>query len=361
MEVLMGARSDGVRRVKRAGRLVWVIDFSYLDKDGRERRYRRDAHVQTAEGARGEARMRQKLAFETGSPDPRPAAPTFAEFVETKFRPLHLKVKCRPATIERYEYLLDQGILTAFGNVRLDESFLAPTRGYVAELVARGVQPRPHVSFVRTVLRSAFELGVLEKLPDLPPLPKAGKKLPDAPTTEHVRRLLDVAPGWLRPAVALAAYAGMRQGEVRALQVRDVDLTNDKILVRRAFSGDEVLTPKSSHERVVPLLPELREILLPALRSKLPAARVISTLAGTTPSRAHVLTALKYHERKHGLREWSFHALRHFFISELVRRGVSVEVVRILAGHSKLDVTQRYVHAEASELRAGIARLSGNG
>lgn len=121
-----------------------------------------------------------------------------------------------------------------------------------------------------------------------------------------------------------------------------------------------MLTPKSTHERVIPLIPELRELLTPALRSKLPTARVVLTSAGTTPRRSHVLTVLKYYEKKLGLRAWSFHALRHFFISELVRRRVSVEVVRILAGHSTLAVTQRYIHAEASELRTGIRFSLGN-
>ncbi len=50
-----------------------------------------------------------------------------------------------------------------------------------------------------------------------------------------------------------------------------------------------------------------------------------------------------------------------FFISALVRNGESVEVVRLLAGHSKLDVTQRYVHAEASELRSAMSRLKVTG
>ncbi len=137
-------------------------------------------------------------------------------------------------------------------------------------------------------------------------------------------KLLANAHAWIRPAIALAAYAGLRAGEVRALEVRDVDLVNDRILVRRAFSGDEVLTPKSSHERVVPLLPELREILMPALRSKLPTARVVLTRTGRTPRRSHALSALKHLEKKLGTRPWSFHALRHFFISELVRRRVNI-------------------------------------
>jgi site-specific recombinase XerD len=40
-----------------------------------------------------------------------------------------------------------------------------------------------------------------------------------------------------------------------------------------------------------------------------------------------------------------------------VRHGASVEAVRMLAGHSKLDVTQRYVHANAADLAAAIAKL----
>ena len=82
-----------------------------------------------------------------------------------------------------------------------------------------------------------------------------------------------------------------------------------------------------------------------------------ATGSAETPGRSNVLTTLKNFEKKLGLREWSFHVLRHFFISALVRHGASIEVVRLLAGHSKLDVTQRYVHAEAGELRSAMALL----
>ena len=76
--------------------------------------------------------------------------------------------------------------------------------------------------------------------------------------------------------------------------------------------------------------------------------------------RQRVLGALKRLEQQLGVREWSFHSLRHYFCSALIRRGASVEAVRLLAGHSKLDVTQRYVHATGDDLRAAIARLPGN-
>src|SRR5262249_36776550 len=53
---------------------------------------------------------------------------------------------------------------------------------------------------------------------------------------------------------ALTIFAGLREGEVRAIEVRDIDLKQDLIRVRRAFSDDEVLTPKSGNERIVPII-----------------------------------------------------------------------------------------------------------
>lgn len=55
---------------------------------------------------------------------------------------------------------------------------------------------------------------------------------------------------------------------------------------------------------------------------------------------------------------WSFHQLRHSFCSTLVRNGVSVEAVRVLAGHAELKTTQRYVHASAADLKAAVLTLA---
>jgi hypothetical protein len=120
MEASMGVRSDGVRKAVRDGEVRWIIDFRFRDKDGREQRYRRDASVQSAAGARAEAERLKRLAAETGSLDLRPPSPTFSEFVETRFRTLVMTTRCRPSTRERYDALFRQGILAAFGAKRLD-------------------------------------------------------------------------------------------------------------------------------------------------------------------------------------------------------------------------------------------------
>lgn len=151
-----------------------------------------------------------------------------------------------------------------------------------------------------------------------------------------------------------------RQGEVRALEVRDVDLKGGVITVRRALSEGEAVSPKSGHERVVPLWPRLAEVLTEALRGKLPAARVVLNQSGRTPSRQAVWTELHALLVRHQLTERSFHALRHYFVTALVRGGANLEAVRELAGHSKLHTTQRYVHATGADLLDAIGRLPGN-
>jgi len=182
------------------------------------------------------------------------------------------------------------------------------------------------------------------------------RKVPDAPSPEEVEAIL-LAPGWLSLAVALGAMAGLRMGEVRALEVRDVDFEGHRILVRRAMSEETSLTPKSGHEREVPLAAGLEVRLREAVRDKLPRARVVLDDSGQTPSRQQVLHQFKRFLGKNGLKERSFHSLRHYFISALMNNGAGAEAVRVLAGHSKLEMTQRYVHAATAHLRAAIDKL----
>ncbi len=355
----MSVRGSLVRKEVRSGKLHWVIDFRFRDREEREQRYRRDATLQTAAGARAEAERLYMLAMTTGSVQARGETTTFSTFVDGTFSRLFLP-RYRPATRVRYKALLKQGIRDTFGSKRLDSIDTATLRAFVATLQERKVQPRGPANFVRTVLRAAVETGALAAMPAFPPVPRQGRKLPDAPSDEELAAMLTHAGGWLRAAIALAAFAGLRMGEVRALEVRDVDLAGGRILVRRALSEDEVMPPKSGHERVVPLAPELAAAIGGALRDKLPTARLVLNVHGRTPGRTHVLGALKALQRRKALPERSFHALRHYFCSTLVRRGASLEAVRLLAGHGDLHTTQRYVHAGGGDLEAAIAKFSGN-
>ena len=354
----MGAKNlSGVREVERDGRRVIVVDFRYRDGAGRTQRYCRDAEVQTLTAAKAEAQRLRLRAATSGTLVRAAPSPTLSTFAASTAWAQHLATRCRPATRERYNDLLGQGMLAVLGPRRLDEMTPQDFRRFEASLRERGVQARGPLSLLRTLLRTAVAAGALAALPELPTLPPKSRKLPDAPDAGEVTAMLQHATGWVRTAVALSAYAGLRMGEVRALEVRDVDLAGGRLLIRRALSADEVVSPKSGHDRVVPIAPELAAQLRLALRHKLPTARVVLTTSGTTPRRQRVLSALRSLQKRHGLPARSFHSIRHAFCSMLVRAGASVEAVRLLAGHSKLDVTQRYVHATGGDLSAAIATL----
>src|SRR5262249_29057485 len=67
-----------------------------------------------------------------------------------------------------------------------------------------------------------------------------------------------------RVAFGLAAYAGLRLGEIRGLRWQDVDLDAGTVTVRRSLLTDGTAKPPKTKagERVVPILPALRRLLV---------------------------------------------------------------------------------------------------
>jgi site-specific recombinase XerD len=45
-------------------------------------------------------------------------------------------------------------------------------------------------------------------------------------------------------------------------------------------------------------------------------------------------------------------------MSPAIRRGASLEAVRVLASHSKLEMTQKYTHATIADLRSAMDKLA---
>jgi integrase len=363
METIMGARNrSSVRTEIRDGRKTLIIDFRYKDKDGRKRRYRRDASLQTAAGARGEAERLMRLAAERGTLEAQASTPTLAEFAREGFTRLVLP-RFRPGTRERYERLLSkEQLLAKIGAKRINEVGATEFRTVEATVRERGTDPRPHLALLRTLLREAYELGVIAAMPRLPPLPPKPRKLPSAPSWEVVDRLIRESTGWLRTAIALAYYASARSGEARAMRVCDIDFRANMVNVRVAYSHTTLTMPKSGAERRVPLAAPLRAILLEAIRGKEPQDRLVVDDEGATPTRQLLYRVFVALEKRLGITPaWSYHSVRHAFASLAVERGANIEAVRELMGHADLTATSRYVHATARDKRSVVALLVGNG
>ena len=202
--------------------------------------------------------------------------------------------------------------------------------------------------------------GYLETMPRTPKLPPVGRKQPREVRFDDVEAVLAESSESAKLAFSLAAFAGLRASEIRGLRWSDVDLKSDTITVRRALTGGHEVTPKSHHQRVIPSAGRLRALLDAAsTKKKNPWAPVATTEAGKLWGEWGLNQALKRAQARAERDGWSFHDLRHFFATELFRRGASAPVVQQLLGHADLATTQRYADMRAIERRPSRSSIAG--
>ena len=142
--------------------------------------------------------------------------------------------------------------------------------------------------------------------------------------------------------MALAAFTGMRRGELLALRWLDVDLPNRRLYLRETKNGSL---------RVL-VLNELAVQVLASLPQEGPSDAV---LTGVDPQRLTVYTRRLF--AKLGIHDASFHSLRHTAASWLVMKGVDLYAVGKLLGHKTPRMTQRYAHLSPQYMAEAVGKL----
>lgn len=358
-----------VRKIERGGSPRWVIDILWKTPDGKRRRYRRDAQVNTATAARAEERrllveLGQKGEIVAVAPKPPPTdVPENRSFADavSAFQKTKAITHLKPSTRASYTEVLDRLLMPRFKGCDLDAITYTVAAELDADLVRSKLAPstrRNVLVVLRSVLRSAVDMQLLERMPELPKLPKVGRTILRVLSSAQVDELLRVAPPASRLAFSLAAYAGLRGGEIRGLTWNDVDLDARTLVVRRAICRGVSAAPKSGHERRVPLAKQLVALLEEVPKEKRrSSAAAAPTTTGKIWSEAGLHQAFHRAARRAKVVGFRAHDLRHYFVTELFRRGASAPAVQALAGHQDLSTTQRYAHMAQNDLRATIARL----
>jgi integrase len=145
-----------------------------------------------------------------------------------------------PKTKAGYESILNKHVLPRFGAARLSAITPDAVQRMVNDLAADHAPNT--VRRVYTVLRSILALAVRRRY--LATNAAEGVRLPKkAPRNQHrlylsapdVRTLAEAMPDRYRVAVYVAAYCGLRAGELWALRRRDVDLQHGELHVRQAL------------------------------------------------------------------------------------------------------------------------------
>lgn len=161
--------------------------------------------------------------------------------------------------------------------------------------------------------------------------------------------------------VRVAAYAGLRRGELVALRWRDVDFAGQKLIVRRSLSGEtEVRSTKSRKAREVPL-PDQAAAALQRLRLRGefvgPDDYVFANRLGRRLDPSALRRRYERARDAAGLDPLRFHDLRHTYGSLLVAGGIDLPSVKAAMGHSRISTTERYLHARpAGELADRFTR-----
>lgn len=153
--------------------------------------------------------------------------------------------------------------------------------------------------------------------------------------------------------VNVAAFCGLRYGEIMALSVECIDLERRMIKVRQSLLFNDTLKgPKTAAGvRDIPMPQRVIDLLSAWLTRwyvRNDRGLLFRTPKGTIVSQANFHRQWTYLMARAGLdngERFHFHALRHFCASWMIENGLPVTDVAALLGHSKFDMTlQVYAH-----------------
>jgi len=224
-------------------------------------------------------------------------------------------------------------------------------REYQAYLLReRQLEPRTvklHVSALRFFFVKTLKRPYM--LEDIP-FPKVPRRLPAILTTEEVARLIDGAKTLTHRTMLMVLYStGMRNAELRHLQVRDIDSRRMLIHIQHGKGG---------RDRYVPLSATLLETLRVYYRWMRPKTWLfpgtIQNGRADKPITPKVVwdACRAAASRAQLEKRVSPHLLRHSYASHLVEAGADLRTVQLLLGHVKLEHTVIYLHLSQRHLQA---------
>ena len=308
----------------------------------------------------------------------------------------------KPSTLADYGYLLAEPgvpakrgqrvssghIMAALGDRPAAKVTTREVEAMLASVSATGASARS-VNKLRSVLCAIYNYGARESTFSLPANPAADADRRREPQRdslnyygpEEVEALARALEEGLhrdaaRPAVSdqelrargsedrqdaelirVAAYAGLRLGELLALRWRDVDFAGQVVTIRRALSLGVESSTKSGKIRRVPL-PDQAGAALDRLSRREdftgPDERVFCNALGRTLDGSALRRRYKRAQKAANIRPLRFHDLRHTYGSLLAVAGVDLVTIQAAMGHGALTTTARYLHARPANEQAEV-------
>lgn len=351
-----------VRPYRRGG---FEVDIQWRSQDGRRHREgkRLDITSKTAAQRWGEGRERELLV--RGPTLRRKEVPTLEQFAP-RFMDGHARAnQAKPSGIAHKELVFKNHLFPTLGKKRLDDITDEDVQQLKFTLRHRKPTAVNNVlSVLSMLLKKAVEWRVLDHPRCMVRLVKRQQGTARFYSFEEFEALVASARQISSTAllvVLLGGEAGLRAGEMRALQWTDVDFTRRQLRVARSEWHGHLTATKGGRVRYVPLTRRLEAALKAAQPGTRKTDEVLRRERDLPFRESHVVDLLIKVARGAEMVPQGPHTLRHTFCSHLAMRGAAVGAIQLLAGHQDLMTTQRYMHLSPNMLEDTIRLLDAVG
>jgi len=336
------------------------VDIRVRLPDGTRYRERAKAPVQSRSGARRWGEERERFLALHGPLQPKKEVVTVAEF-KPRFIDGYAKANRQKASgIAHKEAYLRLYVLPLLGTKRLDAITDEDIQRLKATMERKNAKTVNNaLSVLSKLLKVALEWKVIDRLPATIRLLKPGSAEMAFYEEEDYERLVEGAAHVDERAliaVLLGGDAGLRTGEMIALEWTDIDFRRSLLHVNQSEWEGHIGTPKGGRARTFNMTSRLTAALKAHRHLKGP--RVLYSDDKSTADRDALASWIRRAERRAGLSiTGRLHILRHTFCSRLAIRGATTKAIQELAGHVSLTTTQRYMHLSPAAKESAIRLL----
>lgn len=269
-----------------------------------------------------------------------------------------------PRTTELYTSLLRLHLLPTFGRMAVADITSAAVRSWRRDCLDVGTGPSTVAkayALLRTIMSTAVEDDLIRRNPCQ--IKNGGTvTTPERPTATIVEAfaIAEAVQPRYKALVLMAAFCGLRWGELIGLCRQDVDLDYGTIRVRRSVaeltSGQRVYkAPKSEAGKRTVAIPAT---VLPLVTSHMkiyaepgPAGRVFVGAKGATPRRNHFNRVWHQACAAAGVKGLRFHDLRHTGNTLASHTSASTRELMTRLGHSSTRAALVYQHGNRERER----------
>jgi integrase len=284
---------------------------------------------------------------------------TFADAAAEWLRYIEHDRRRKPSTVNGYQAIVRSQLLPTFGSMPIESITPSTIEAWLAGVDRASSTRVKALVLLHGIFQRARKVWSLPANPvaDVEKPPLAASSDIQVFSPDEVWALVRAADSEQDATVFLmAAFTGLRMGELLALRWRDVDFAGSAVRVRASYYAGHLTTPKSGKIRAVPLAPDVARALAQLGRRVDWIGDddlVFAGVGGDHLDGSALRRRYKHALARAGLRSLRFHDLRHTFGTRMIAK-TDIRRVQEWMGHADIQTTMRYLHFSPRSEDAGL-------